>query len=109
MSVKKQDFRHIIKQARIKHNFTQERLAEALDISSRYMMSIEGGQRSPSLSLFFQTIRILEIDANQIIYPERNISDEEKMRANLSVLLSRCNQHQLNVMIAVAHALLENT
>ncbi len=109
MSVKKQDFGHIIKQARIKHNFTQEQLAEALDISARYMMSIEGGQRSPSLSLFFQIIRILEIDANQIIYPERNISDEEKIRSNLSILLSRCNQHQLKVILAATRALLENT
>lgn len=61
MSVKKQNFGHIIKQARIKHNFTQERLAEALDISSRYMMSIEGGQRSPSLSLFFRLSAYLKL------------------------------------------------
>lgn len=109
MSSKKYNFGHIIKQARKDHNLTQEQLAEKLDISTRYMMSVECGNRTPSLSLFFKIIRTLEIDANQIIYPERNISDEEKMRANLSVLLSRCNQHQLNVMIAVAHALLENT
>ena len=61
MSIKKQDFGHIIKQARIKHNFTQEQLAEALDISARYMMLIEGDQRSPSLSLFFRLSAYLKL------------------------------------------------
>lgn len=108
MSSKKYNFGHIIKQARKDHNLTQEQLAEKLDISTRYMMSVECGNRTPSLSLFFKIIRTLEIDANQIIYRRQDISDTEQARTTLLNLASSCNTHELAVLIATARALLND-
>jgi DNA-binding XRE family transcriptional regulator len=52
----------LIRRQREKKGFTQEALAEALEISIETMKAIEGGRRHPSLPLLFHTCLFLGIE-----------------------------------------------
>lgn len=102
------NFRRILKDARNKQNLTQEQLAEKLDISTRYLMTIENETKAPSLQLLFKMIRVFNIDANTIVYPETKISKIEQAKTKLSNPISCYGEHEINVLIATARALLKD-
>ena len=96
----------IVKSARLEEHLTQKQLAERLAITPHYLMSIENHQQIPSGELLFRIIRELEIPADTIFYPEneKNHPALEK----LQLYLSRCDEKDVNVIIATLQSLLEN-
>ena len=56
-----------IKEARKKKGLTQERLAEALDISVEFVSQIERGLRLPSMQVFIRLIEVLNVSADYIL------------------------------------------
>ena len=93
-----------IKAARIKMRLTQEQLAEMVDLSMRYIMSIENENRKPSFNKLFLIIRTLSIDANTIFYPESTITDTSAER--LSRLVRQCNERDIKAITAQVEMLL---
>jgi transcriptional regulator with XRE-family HTH domain len=61
----------IIKAARNDNNLTREQLAEKINISARYLMSIENENKKPSYNVLFNLIRELAISADMIFFPEK--------------------------------------
>lgn len=59
----------LLKTARLNANLTQEKLAEILGVTPRYIMSIENEGRCPALELWLRMIRVLHISADIIAYP----------------------------------------
>lgn len=57
----------MFKRYRIKHGYTQENLAEILNISSRHLQRIEKKENEPSLDLFRKLIKILNIEDKDIL------------------------------------------
>ncbi len=57
-----------IKNERKTHGLTQEKLAEALDISIEHLSHIETGNRRPSLILIEKISSILEIDEETLMF-----------------------------------------
>ncbi len=72
-----------IRLARKKANFTQEELAEKLDISAKQVSRIENATYSPSLSTFLKLVNVLNIDMSefgiQTSRAERVNSNREKL------------------------------
>ena len=95
-----------IKTARIEKHLTQKELAKQLSISTHYLMSIENKQQIPSCDLLFRIIRELEISADTIFYPE--YEHDHALVGKLRILLSRCDEKDINVIIATLQSLLEN-
>ena len=95
-----------IKTARIERHLTQKELAKRLSISSHYLMSIENKRQIPSCDLLFRIIRALEISADTIFYPE--YEHNHALVGKLRLLLSRCDEKDINVIIATLQSLLEN-
>jgi len=95
-----------IKAARNEKHLTQKQLAERLSITPHYLMSIENKQQIPSCDLLFRIIRELELSADTIFYPEH----EENRPAieKLKRYLSRCDERDVNVIMATLQSLLEN-
>lgn len=56
-----------IREARRKKGFTQQMLAEAVDISDMYISQIERGLKMPSLNLFIKIVTALDISADYIL------------------------------------------
>lgn len=57
----------MFKRYRIKHGYTQENLAEILNISSRHLQRIEKKENEPSLDLFRKLVKILNIEDKDIL------------------------------------------
>ena len=56
-----------IKETRKKRNFTQEQLAEKLDISVEYVSQIERGLKVPSMQLFIKLLEILDVSSDYLL------------------------------------------
>ena len=96
----------IIKSARLEKHLTQKQLAKRLSITPHYLMSIENKRQIPSCDLLFRIIRELEISADTIFYPE--YEHDHALVGKLRILLSRCDEKEINVIIATLQSLLEN-
>ena len=60
-----------IQQARAKKGYTQEQLAEMLNISLIHLANIEGGRRNPSVPLLFQMMELLDFSVDELVFPQR--------------------------------------
>lgn len=56
------NFCKVFKQARLEKHYTQEKIAEELDVSPRWIQYIESGKKTPGLDLFWRIIKLLSID-----------------------------------------------
>ena len=96
----------VIKTARLGKHMTQKQLAYRLSISPEHIKAIENKQKTPSGDLLFYIIRELEIPADTIFYPEYR--HDNVLLGKLRLLLIRCNDKDMNVIIATLQSLLEN-
>ena len=56
-----------IREVRKEKGFTQERLAELLDISVEFVSHIERGSRLPSMQVFIKLIEVLNVSADYLL------------------------------------------
>lgn len=56
-----------IKEARKKKGFTQEQLAERLDVSVEFVGQIERGLKLPSMNVFIKLIEALNVSADYLL------------------------------------------
>lgn len=96
----------ILKDARNAKGLTREQLAEIMNITPRYLMSIENENKKPSYNLLFRLIRELGISADTIFYPEKQYADTKVEQ--LIRLIYLCGHQELKVVTATITALLDN-
>lgn len=94
-----------LKVARKNNNLTREQLAEKLNISPRYLMSIENENKKPSYNVLFRLIRELGISADTIFFPEGKYPNTEVDQ--LTRLLCKCDERDLKIVTATVKALLD--
>ena len=94
----------ILKAARKAKGLTREQLAETMNITPRYLMSIENENKKPSYDVLFRLVRELGISADTIFYPELESKSSELEQ--LSKLLCLCDEYQISVIKATLKALL---
>lgn len=95
----------ILKTAREARELTREQLAEIINITPRYLMSIENENKKPSYYVLFRLVRELGISADTIFYPENKSIDSEVDK--LLRLLHLCDERDLKVVSATLKALLD--
>ncbi len=96
-----------LKNARMERKLTQAELAEKLDISLSYLKDLERFRNDPSFKVFERTVRYFNISADDVIYPEREQTDETRQK--VLRLLRRCDEEQMKMILAVAEALLSDS
>lgn len=104
MNYQPKQFGIVLKNARTNHRLTQAELAEKLDISLPYIKDLERSRNNPSYEMFERIIRYFNLSADAVIYPKKNLPDNTYQK--LERLLTRCNEHQLRVILATTEALL---
>ncbi len=104
MTFQPKQFGIVLKNARMEQKLTQAELAEKLDVSLPYIKDLERFRNNPSYEMFERIIRYFNLSADAVIYPEKNLPNGTCQK--IERLLTRCNEHQLQVILATAEALL---
>ena len=111
MSISMRDaqiFSKVLKKARADKNLTQAECAELLNFSVSFQKDLERCRCSTSLEGFYRICRLLNISADEFIFPEQKQTSDSTYH-ELIRLISRCDESQLNVLIATANALLKSS
>ncbi len=109
MSISMRDaqvFSKVLKNARAKKKLTQAECAELLDFSLSFQKDLERCRCSTSLAGFYHICRTLNISADDCIFPGK-INDSDSTYHQLVRLISQCNDKQLEILLATAHALID--
>lgn len=69
MSIESYKLGNAIRAARIKKCYTQEQLAELLNITPAHLKHMEGGRRHPSVPLLFQMMELLDFSVDALVFP----------------------------------------
>lgn len=104
MALHPKQFGMVLKNARMDKKLTQAELAEILDISLSYLKDLERFRNNPSYEIFEKVIHYFNLSADTVIYPNRNITDNTYQQ--IERLLTRCDNGQLEVILATTKALL---
>ena len=104
MALHPKQFGIVLKNARMDKKLTQAELAEILDISLSYLKDLERFRNNPSYEVFEKVIRYFNLSADAVIYPNQNISNSTYQQ--IERLLTRCDEGQLQVILATTEALL---
>lgn len=94
----------MIRNGRKEKNYTQEQLAEKLDCNISHYGCIERGEANPSLNLFCDIFRTLNLSADEFLYSDKK-ADEAYQQ--LHRILSQCTEHEIKILLANAMTLLE--
>ena len=62
--------RNRLKELRARHDLTQEQLADAVGVTRQTIISIEGGNYSPSVFLALRIARRLQVPLDQVFWLE---------------------------------------
>ena len=94
----------VIKKARKKADISQEELAEKLGVGSRHIMAIENEGKTPAFELLCGMIRVLNISADDVFYPEKGHGPQEL--DYLVRQLYQCNKRDIVAISAMVNAFL---
>ncbi len=94
----------VIQAGRDRMSVSREVFAERIDISKRYLTSLENEEQKPSFQILYTIIRELGVDANAIFYPENAETDTDAERVYR--LLSQCKKHEIEAVAALVEKLL---
>ena len=104
MALVSKQFGMVLKNARMDKRLTQAELAEILDISLSYLKDLERYRNNPSYEIFEKAIRYFNLSADTVIYPNKNLTNSTYQK--IVRLLTRCDEGQLQVILATTEAIL---
>ena len=94
----------VIQSGRAQMGLSREKLAELVDLSLRYIVSIENESKKPAFDKLYKLIRTLGVDANAIFYPENKANNAPAER--VTRLLMQCEEHEIMAVAAMVETLL---
>ncbi len=74
----------IIQTIRKSNGYTQEKLAEAIEVSVRYISDIERDRAKPSYEVLINICNVFNVGLNQIFNEYLNIKDNKTLEYNFS-------------------------
>ena len=100
-----------IRELRHTRRLTQERLAEAAEISAPYVAQVETGNAMPSVYVLIRIAAALAVPLSGIVSALDTPSDDEltRLRDEVRVLLSACTQSQLRLVLRLISAVCADT
>ena len=92
-----------IKIARIKADFTQERLAEAVEISPPHMSTIETGTTRVSLSAIVNLANALSVTVDDLLC-DSVVKSKVQFEKDIAAVLDDCDEHEIRIIKDMAQA-----
>ena len=81
-----------VKRARGRLDRTQNEVANEIEVDVRTILNIENYRGNPKFEVLFPLIRTLEIDANEVFYPEQKKQASELNK--LRTLIGNCSDEE---------------
>lgn len=102
------DTKHLIgqriKKLRRSKGFSQERLAEIMGISPKYLSNIERGKENPTLDMFIKLANALNVEVAEVFNYSYEQSSKE-LRQVVMGLLKDGDENQLRLITRIAKAI----
>ena len=92
-----------VKRARGRLNRTQNELANEIEVDVRTILNIENYRGNPKFEVLFPLIRALEIDANEVFYPEQKRESSELNK--LRTLIGDCTDEEAVFLFPVIESI----
>jgi len=105
MNDAKRNLANAVREARKELGFSQEKLAEMLNIDSRTILNIEAGRGNPKFEKLYPLITYLKIPADKIFNP--TYKDEKPTLQKLLALQQNCTEQEAAALIPMVRYLLE--
>ncbi len=94
-----------IQNIRLRKGFTQEQVAERMEISPKYLSSIERGKENPTLKTLIRLCVSLDVELSEIFH-QVETEDPAKTRALLLSLVDEANADQLKLVLKMLLAVI---
>jgi len=101
---KKQMLGRRIKELRTRKGFTQEELAERMDIGSKYLSSIERGKENPTLHTLMKLAESLDLELGDV-FGFMQVEDPKGRKKRIIELLKEADEDELKVILKVVMAI----
>ena len=93
-----------IKRRRKAKGWTQEYLAQLVDLTPRSIMYIENRGQHTSLNAFYKLVTLLDISVDEFFYPDK-LGGENERRKRIDRLLNGMDERELTIMETVAEGI----
>lgn len=93
-----------IRKARISMDLTQYQLADAVGIDPRTILNIENHKGNPKMEILYPLIRTLNIDANEIFYPEQETTSQTIN--HIHRIISSCTESEADTLLPIIQSVL---
>lgn len=100
----------IIRKYRKQNNYTQEQLAELIDLTPGFLGQIERDETYPKLDNLAKIVQVLGIDANLLFYPERTLEidmDIALLDNEIMLRMSKLNRANKEGLLVIIKKLAE--
>ena len=106
MNFDKSQLGNAIRANRLALGYTQEFLAEQVDITVTHMKHIESGHRLPSVEVLNQLVQVLHLSLDNL-WLQTN-SEKSNTEEELLLLLSHCSETDLLIISDLAKSLIKH-
>ena len=86
-----------IKRRRKAKGWTQEHLAQLVDLVPRSIMYIENKGQHASLNAFYKIVTLLDISVDEFFYPDKHNGEDERRR-HIDRMLNGMDEKELIIM-----------
>ena len=93
-----------VKRKRKAKGWTQEYLAQLVDLTPRSIMYIENRGQHTSLDAFYKIVTLLDISVDEFFYPDKLGGGNER-RKHIDRLLNGMDERELTIMELVAEGI----
>jgi len=104
MEIPRGSFGDAVKKARLSKGYTQEKLAELLEITPVHVKQLESERRNPSAKVLLKLVNTLDLSLGSLFTEHDDEMNE--IREKINLCLDRCSVHELQVTYATIEALL---
>jgi transcriptional regulator with XRE-family HTH domain len=95
-----------IQRLRKARGYTQEQLAEAIDINAKYLSSVERGEENPTLDLLLRLSKGLQVELPELFQFVQEGESRERLRQKVEGLIADLNEEELRRVVRVLEALI---
>ena len=93
-----------IRKARISMDLTQYQLTDAVGIDPRTILNIENHKGNPKMEVLYPLIRTLNIDANELFYPEQESTSQTIN--HIHRIISDCTESEADTLLPIIQSVL---
>lgn len=92
-----EDCGHRIAKLRVQHGYTQERLADALNMDRSLLSRAEAGKRGLSIEIYVQLSALFDVSLDYLLIGKMKTPDEMRLKKNIETLIEHLEEFKGNL------------